>query len=84
MRKRVTVVTIVACSGMPIPGLSSPKGISMSSIRNAISRFVREESGATMVEYGIMVALVAAVAIAVVKVVGSKVNNGFQSVNANM
>jgi len=56
----------------------------MSSIRNAIGRFVREESGATMVEYGIMVALVAAVAIAVVKVVGSKVNNGFQSVNANM
>ena len=45
-------------------------------------QFMREESGATMTEYGIMVALVAAVAIAVVKVVGNKVNNGFNNVNA--
>ena len=50
-------------------------------LRNMLTR---KEEGATMVEYGIMVALVAAVAIAVVKIVGSKVNNGFQSVNANM
>ena len=56
----------------------------MSSLRNAIRRFVREESGATMVEYGIMVALIAAIAIAVIKIIGSKVNNGFESVNANM
>ncbi len=56
----------------------------MSSIKNAVTRFVREESGATMVEYGIMVALVAALAIAVIKVIGSKTNNAFQNVNANM
>jgi len=84
MRWTVAVVKIVVCRRTPIHRLSPHQGISMSSIRNAIRRFVREESGATMVEYGIMVALVAAVAIAVVKVVGSKVNNGFQSVNANM
>ena len=52
----------------------------MSSIKNTVRRFIREESGATMVEYGIMVALIAAVAIAVIKVVGNKVNNGFQNV----
>jgi pilus assembly protein Flp/PilA len=42
------------------------------------------ESGATAVEYGIMVALIAAVIIAVVKVVGGKTSNAFQSVNANL
>ena len=56
----------------------------MSSLKHTLTRFAREESGATMVEYGIMVALIAALAIAVIKVVGQKVNNGFQAVNANM
>lgn len=54
----------------------------MSKSEQLVSRFVREESGATMVEYGIMVALIAAVAIAVIKVVGAKVNNGFANVNS--
>jgi pilus assembly protein Flp/PilA len=44
-------------------------------------QFVREESGATMTEYAVMVALVAAVAIAVVKSVGARVNNGFSNIN---
>lgn len=44
--------------------------------------FVKSESGATMTEYGIMVALVAAVAIVVIKVVGEKVNNGFNNTNS--
>jgi pilus assembly protein Flp/PilA len=42
------------------------------------------ERGATAVEYGIMVALIAAVIITVVKVVGGKTNNAFESVNANL
>lgn len=50
---------------------------------SVIRKFIREESGATMTEYGIMVALVAAVAIAVVTVVGKKVNNGFNNVNTS-
>lgn len=53
----------------------------MSKFTSTLKRFVREESGATMVEYGIMVALIAALAIAVIKVVGNKTNNAFQNVN---
>jgi pilus assembly protein Flp/PilA len=41
----------------------------------------RKEEGATMVEYGIMIALVAAVCIAIIKVIGTKVSNAFESVN---
>ena len=47
----------------------------------AARRFLADESGATMVEYGIMVALIAAIAIAIIKVVGSKTSNAFENVN---
>ncbi|MDP9223555.1 MAG: Flp family type IVb pilin [Actinomycetota bacterium] len=51
---------------------------------NRMQEMKDSESGATAVEYGIMVALIAAVIIAVVKVVGGKTSNAFQSVNANL
>ena len=51
------------------------------SVRSSILRFARDESAATMVEYAIMVALIAALAIAVIKVVGQKTNNAFEAVN---
>ena len=44
----------------------------------------REERGATAVEYGLLVALIAAVIVLVVKTLGSKVSNAFSSVNAQM
>jgi len=43
--------------------------------------FLRDEEGATAVEYGIMVAAIAAVIILVVYSVGGKVNNAFQNVD---
>ena len=46
-----------------------------------LSILALDESGATMVEYGIMVALIAAVCIAAVQVLGGKVNNAFGTVN---
>ena len=53
----------------------------MISSRKTLARFVTDESGATMVEYAIMVALIAAICIAVIKVIGGKTNNGFENVN---
>lgn len=46
--------------------------------------FLKDEEGATAVEYGIMVAAIAAVIIAVVIVVGQKTNNAFSNVNNAM
>ncbi len=46
--------------------------------------FLKDDEGATAVEYGIMVAAIAAVIIAVVIVVGGKTNNAFQAVNNKM
>jgi pilus assembly protein Flp/PilA len=44
------------------------------------SRFIREEEGASMVEYGLLVALIAVVAIAAVTLVGGAVSDNFDEV----
>lgn len=51
---------------------------------NTFSAVLRDEEGATMVEYGIMVALIAAVCILVVKSIGTKVSGAFSTVDANI
>ena len=43
--------------------------------------FAKKEQGATAVEYGLMVALIAAVIVAVVVILGKQVNNAFQTVS---
>ena len=50
----------------------------------SIWRFLKEEDGASGVEYGILVAAVAAVIILVALAVGGKVSSGFEAVNTNM
>jgi pilus assembly protein Flp/PilA len=49
-----------------------------------IAKILQEEAGATMVEYGVMVALIAAVCIAVVTTLGQNVSNAFSTVNASI
>ena len=46
--------------------------------------FLKDEEGATAVEYGLIVALIAAVIIIAVTAVGGKVNKAFETVNAAM
>lgn len=53
-------------------------------MKELLKRFVREEEGATMVEYGILVALIAAVVIVVVASIGEEVNTGFETVESEL
>ena len=46
--------------------------------------FFKDEEGATAVEYGIMVAAIAAVIITIVIAVGQSTNDAFNKVNAGM
>ena len=46
---------------------------------NLISRFVRDESGATAIEYGLIAALIAVVIITGVTAVGTKLSTTFNS-----
>jgi len=49
-----------------------------------IKRFIKDEEGATAVEYGIMVALIAAVIILAVGTLGTNTNGAFGTVNTAM
>ena len=49
-----------------------------------VKSFLCDESGASAVEYGIMVAAIAAVIITLVIAVGSKTNNAFNKVDNAM
>ncbi|HWA64105.1 MAG TPA: Flp family type IVb pilin [Caulobacteraceae bacterium] len=47
-------------------------------------RFVQDESGATAIEYGLIVALIAVVIIGAVQTVGSNLNTSFTSVGTSI
>ena len=46
--------------------------------------FFKDEEGATAVEYGLIIALIAAIIIVVVQMLGSKVENAFNYVENKM
>lgn len=56
----------------------------MSTLARITRNFVRDDSGATMVEYGVMVALIAAVCIAIISSLGTKVDTAFTTVDAKL
>jgi pilus assembly protein Flp/PilA len=49
---------------------------------NLMKKFFRGDEGATMVEYGLMVALIAVICITAVTLVGTKVQATFNSIAA--
>ncbi len=49
-----------------------------------IKRFVQEEEGQTLVEYGLLVSLIALVVIAVLTVLGRKVQTVFNTANNSL
>jgi pilus assembly protein Flp/PilA len=51
---------------------------------NLTRRFLTEEEGASLLEYGILVLLIAVLSIVAVKSIGSKVQTGFNTVNTQL
>ena len=49
-------------------------------MKNLVSRFVKDEAGATAIEYGLIAAGISVAIIAVVQGLGSKLNTTFTSV----
>ena len=47
-------------------------------------QFLREEEGATAVEYGVLIALIIAVCIITIDIIGDKINNAFNDVNGRL
>ena len=53
-------------------------------MKNLISRFVKDESGATAIEYGLIAALVSVAVIGAAKTLGTNISNTFDKVAKNM
>jgi pilus assembly protein Flp/PilA len=51
---------------------------------NIISRFVRDESGATAIEYGLIAALIAVVIIGAVRALGTQLSTTFGAVTTGL
>jgi pilus assembly protein Flp/PilA len=59
-------------------------GDQMSSLKNALSRFLRNEDGPTAVEYAVMLALIIVVCITAITALGSNANNTFSYVGSQV
>ncbi|HEX4535092.1 MAG TPA: Flp family type IVb pilin [Rhizomicrobium sp.] len=53
-------------------------------MKNTISRFVRDESGVTAIEYGLIAALIAVAIITIVTTLGSSLSATFTTVNSGL
>jgi pilus assembly protein Flp/PilA len=53
-------------------------------MKNLVSRFVSNESGATAIEYGLIAAGISVAIIAVVNGIGTKLNNAFTSIEGKL
>ncbi len=53
-------------------------------MKNMISRFVKDESGATAIEYGLIAAGISLAIIAVVNGLGTNLNAKFTSINTSL
>lgn len=56
----------------------------MPAVKNLVARFLKDESGATAIEYGLIVALIAVVIISAVSAIGTKLNASFTSIQSNL
>ena len=56
----------------------------IATIKSLTSRIIREEDGATMVEYVLLVALIGVIAIGAMKFLGASAGNKMNSVSTNI
>jgi pilus assembly protein Flp/PilA len=53
-------------------------------MRSLVARFAKDESGASLVEYGMLLALIAVVCIGVVTGLGETVSDVFSTINTDL
>ena len=61
-----------------------PMALPVKRFAPGIRAFASDESGATLVEYGILLLIVAALSVVTIRSIGSKVSKGFETVNSTL
>ncbi|MDH3195690.1 MAG: Flp family type IVb pilin [Hyphomicrobiales bacterium] len=53
-------------------------------MKNLFSRYMKDESGATAIEYGLIAALISVVIITVLESIGTSLNSKFTTINTKL
>ncbi len=70
-------------SGLPVVGeLCSKPAVGRMSVVARVRHFFANSDGAALIEYGLLVLLMAALCIFALQSIGSKVSNGFNAANS--
>ena len=64
--------------------LSLKKANGVDGMKNLVSKFIKDESGATAIEYGLIAALIAVVIITAVTTLGGTLTTTFENVNSGL
>jgi pilus assembly protein Flp/PilA len=78
------MVTVLRTPARPNVSSTSHVYMELNLMKNLIARFVKDESGATAIEYGLIAAGISLAIIAVVNGLGSNLNTKFTSINNSL
>jgi pilus assembly protein Flp/PilA len=56
----------------------------MTKLRAAAAKFIRDEEGASLAEYGLLIALIAVVCIGGMTILGTKINSMFNTLSTSI
>lgn len=78
------MVTVLRTPARPNYSSLQPRVHMELRMKNLVSRFVKDESGATAIEYGLIAAGISLAIIAVVNGLGTNLNAKFTSINSSL
>ena len=78
------MVTVLRTPARPNVSSTSHVYMELSIMKNLVSRFVKDESGATAIEYGLIAAGISLAIIAVVNGLGTNLNTKFTSITTSL
>jgi pilus assembly protein Flp/PilA len=78
------MVTVLRTPERPDPQFDSYVYMELELMKNLIARFVKDESGATAIEYGLIAAGISLAIIAVVNGLGSNLSGKFTAINSSL
>ena len=78
------MVTVLRTPARPNVSSTSHVYMEFTPMKNLIARFVKDESGATAIEYGLIAAGISLAIIAVVNGLGTNLNTKFTSINTSL
>ena len=78
------MVTVLRTPARPNVSSTSHVYTGVYLMKNLVSRFVKDESGATAIEYGLIAAGISLAIIAVVNGLGTNLNAKFTSINSSL